>query len=266
MKKITLLFIIICFNSYSQEVAFKKVVEKDSTHINIINYLYAPIEANITPVETLKARIKIKPYFILEKRDTIYKILSIPNTIIKDTSKITVTDYLKFDLVLGDPNTIKHNNKYLYALPYPKGKTYSIIQSFKGKFSHSSTRSKYAIDFNLQIGDTITAAREGIVVRIKDEYKEHGGRDFIDKANLVTIIHDDGTIAAYVHLDYKSVFVKPGDYVKKGQPIGLSGFTGFSTKPHLHFVVRKEQNIAIPIYFEGYAKKILKKNKRYKRH
>jgi murein DD-endopeptidase MepM/ murein hydrolase activator NlpD len=53
----------------------------------------------------------------------------------------------------------------------------------------------------------------------------------------VIIKHADGTFADYHHLKSGSALVKLGDQVKVGQPIGLSGNTGYSTKPHLHFAV-----------------------------
>ena len=158
-----------------------------------------------------------------------------------------------------------HDDSYEYALPFPRGKTYKIIQGFGGRFSHNKPHSKYAIDFSLQVGDTITAAREGIVVFTKEDSKEYGGRSFMNKGNKIIIMHNDGTYGNYVHLDYDGAIVEVGDKVKRGQPIGISGMTGFTTTPHLHFVVIKDRGLAIPVYFEGYRKKKLKQGKRYMR-
>ncbi|MBE8303922.1 M23 family metallopeptidase, partial [Leptospira borgpetersenii] len=60
---------------------------------------------------------------------------------------------------------------------------------------------------------------------------------FKDKANFIQILHKDGSIAEYAHLKYKSVFVQIGQIIQTGDKIALSGNTGFSSAPHLHFHV-----------------------------
>ncbi len=54
-------------------------------------------------------------------------------------------------------------------------------------------------------------------------------------ANSVTIDHGDGTVTTYKHLYANTITVRAGDHVKQGQVIGLSGSSGCSTGPHLHF-------------------------------
>ncbi|MEM7297559.1 MAG: M23 family metallopeptidase [Bacteroidota bacterium] len=165
----------------------------------------------------------------------------------------------------GDPATVKHDDNYLYSLPFKKGKKYSVSQGPNGKFSHNNAVSKYAIDFQLEIGEPVHAAREGIVVKVQENYTKAGGKEFLWKANRIIILHEDGTTASYVHLDYNGSLVEEGERVEKGQLIGRSGNTGFTRGPHLHFVVRKEKDLAIPVYFEGYEGIVLKQRKRYKR-
>jgi murein DD-endopeptidase MepM/ murein hydrolase activator NlpD len=55
--------------------------------------------------------------------------------------------------------------------------------------------------------------------------------------NYVVIRHDDGTFAEYVHLQKDSLFVKLGQQIKTHDPLALSGSTGRSGGPHLHFAV-----------------------------
>ena len=241
----------------------RKEIKNDSLYIDFINPFYAPVTFTITENDSLKGVFITAPEIILKAKDTARHVVIIPLSLIKDTTSINLNYYTKIKGTLGKPG-ITPDYEYAYALPYPKGKSYKIMQSFGGKFSHTMEHSKYAIDFAIPVGDTITAARDGVVVLTIDNYKEHGGRDFMNKANKIVIMHDDGTFAHYDHLDYKGVLVQNGDYIEKGKPIGISGFTGFSTKPHLHFAVLGNGSKSIAIYFEGLEQKVLKKGKAYK--
>ncbi len=55
--------------------------------------------------------------------------------------------------------------------------------------------------------------------------------------NLIVIEHEDGLVTKYMH--HSRMYVKIGQKVEKGQQIGLSGTTGYSTGNHLHFQVEK---------------------------
>ena len=59
---------------------------------------------------------------------------------------------------------------------------------------------------------------------------------------MVVIQHEDGTRAGYWHLQQNGVLVNVGDTIKQGQPIALSGKTGYSAIPHLHFLVWTNKN------------------------
>ena len=64
---------------------------------------------------------------------------------------------------------------------------------------------------------------------------------------VVVISHGDKYITRYAHLS--NIIIKKGDKVRKGQVIALSGSTGRSTGPHLHFEVRYNNVILDPEYF-----------------
>jgi murein DD-endopeptidase MepM/ murein hydrolase activator NlpD len=131
----------------------------------------------------------------------------------------------------------KHDDSIVYALPYPPGKTYRVSQGFFGDFSHTGEFS-HSIDWSMPIGSQVTAARAGEVVRLKSDSDEGGpDRKFFKRSNYVIVEHDDGTLGEYQHLRKDGVLVKLGQRVEVGDPIGLSGNTGFSSKPHLHFHV-----------------------------
>lgn len=123
-----------------------------------------------------------------------------------------------------------------YELPYPRGKSYRVDQAFNGAFSH---KGKNALDFALQEGDLVTAARGGVVVKVTDHHREGGTKErFRGKANRVWILHEDGTFGCYAHFRHKGVRVELGAKVKVGQVIGEAGGTGYAQGPHLHFEVR----------------------------
>jgi murein DD-endopeptidase MepM/ murein hydrolase activator NlpD len=76
----------------------------------------------------------------------------------------------------------------------------------------------------------------------------------LDQANMIEILHDDGTIGMYAHLHWDSVRVQPGQYVHRGEYIADSGATGFTTGAHLHFAVLRNAGLqaeSVPIQFSG---------------
>lgn len=138
--------------------------------------------------------------------------------------------------------TAKPDENYVYALPFSAGMSFPVSQGFHGKYSHTGGDC-YSIDFKMPEGTPVCAAREGVVVGVKDDSDIGGGdKKFEWDANYILVQHSDGTMGHYVHLKKGGVLVKIGDRVTVGQWIGLSGSTGFSTGPHLHFAVFKAQN------------------------
>ncbi len=120
-----------------------------------------------------------------------------------------------------------------YVLPYPVGRTYTLFQSCCNYMGHSG---RFAYDFEMLMGDTVTAARPGVVVAVETKYRD------LDRTpghnNRVLLRHDDSTIAFYAHFRQESVFVSIGDTVAYGQPLGLCGMSGRSGGvPHVHIEV-----------------------------
>lgn len=135
----------------------------------------------------------------------------------------------------GNLLTAKHDDTYSYLLPYKSSRPHKLVQGYFGKFSHSNAHS---LDFEMPEGTPIVAAREGVVIETKEDSSVGGlTSEYIDKGNFVLIYHADGTFGSYFHLRKNGVAVKAGQQVKKGQIIGYSGNTGWSSAPHLHFEV-----------------------------
>ena len=105
-----------------------------------------------------------------------------------------------------------------YAFPLPGGK---VISAYGTRGGHSGA------DIKTCANDTIRAAFDG-VVRMSKPYYAYG--------NVIVVRHYNGLETVYSH-NSKNL-VKPGDYVKAGQPIALTGRTGRATTEHLHFEVR----------------------------
>lgn len=167
---------------------------------------------------------------------------------------------------LGDSLQSKPDLDYVYKLPFQKKKKYKVIQSWGGSFSHSSKESYHAIDFKMPVGEPVHAARGGMVVRSVEKFSENGGKELRNKANVIVIKHEDGSFAYYVHLMHNGSLVEIGQGVEEGELIGYSGNVGYSTTPHLHFVVRDGNSNSIPIYFINQSdRQPLKSGKRYKR-
>lgn len=160
-----------------------------------------------------------------------------------------------YSYVPGAPGSI-HNPKKNYRPPIAEGRSFPISQAFGGKYSHEEPWNRYAVDIVMPEGTPIYAARGGIIMDIARDFYM-GGSDmekFGERANYIRILHDDGTMAVYAHLKLESVRYGLGHRVDEGMLIARSGSTGFSTGPHLHFVIQKNAGMSIesvPFKFEG---------------
>jgi Peptidase family M23 len=152
----------------------------------------------------------------------------------------------------GDPHA-RPDPSVEYRMPFGGGERRPLTQGANGRFTHKG-RSAWSFDFGMPVGTPVVAARAGQVVEITDGYTRSGiSADFLDKANAVTVLHEDGTFASYAHLD-PGAGVREGMRVEVGDVLGFSGNTGFSTGPHLHFSVWKggwDGGATVPIRFAG---------------
>ncbi len=96
------------------------------------------------------------------------------------------------------------------------------------------------VDFAGRDGSDVIAVASGVVT-YAGERSGYG--------QLIEISHRDGLVTRYAH--HKSVLVKVGDVVKKGEAIALMGSTGRSTGPHVHFEVLKHGRNVDPAAYVG---------------
>jgi murein DD-endopeptidase MepM/ murein hydrolase activator NlpD len=139
------------------------------------------------------------------------------------------------------PYTAAHDPDALYRVPWLDGRSFIIGQAPGGKIvTHFSPASRNAVDIPMPEGTPILAARAGIVFMTVAE-NDAGGADeaYRAKANVVRVLHADGTVGNYVHLMHEGVAVKNGERVEAGKLIGYAGNTGMSSGPHLHFAVTR---------------------------
>jgi len=142
----------------------------------------------------------------------------------------------RFNWSRGDYRA-RRDRQHLYSLPYRADTGGAVTQSYGGDYSHTGD-THYAVDFAMPVGTPLLAARAGRVVAVREDSTVGGAdRRYIDAANYVVIQHADGTFGEYLHLAPDGARVEPGEHVRRGQLIGRSGNTGFSSGPHLHFGV-----------------------------
>ncbi|MBF0378400.1 MAG: M23 family metallopeptidase [Desulfamplus sp.] len=123
-----------------------------------------------------------------------------------------------------------------YILPYVTGDAYPVIQGNCSPEEYPWTHYgnlRFAYDFGMPIGTTIIAVRAGTVVFVRDNFtdNDHGK----NQGNAIVILHEDGTYSLYAHITNKGSKVRVGQVVKQGETIALSGNSGETPTPHLHF-------------------------------
>lgn len=161
----------------------------------------------------------------------------------------------RFQYIPGRPDA-EHRPSAPYRLPYALATSHLVAQAFPDRITHMDPSSRHAIDFVMPVGTGVYAAREGIVVEVASDHFETGLDPAVDgpRANLVRVLHDDGTMSLYGHLNWNSIRVVPGQHVARGEYLADSGNTGFSAGPHLHFVVQRNADgriVSVPVEFGG---------------
>jgi murein DD-endopeptidase MepM/ murein hydrolase activator NlpD len=155
---------------------------------------------------------------------------------------------------VGDKDAV-HDDDYVYALPYAGGRSYRVLQGYRSRFSHTGLEA-FAVDFDMPEGTPVHAARSGVVARLEESHSIGCWEDGCGRyANFIVVLHDDGTTGEYYHLQQNGALVEVGERVERGQRIGLSGNTGHTTMPHLHFAVYRAtewgNTQSIPVRFRS---------------
>ena len=110
--------------------------------------------------------------------------------------------------------------------------------TFNGKKGPSYGKPHGGVDYAVSTGTPVLAAKSGVV--------QSTGYDADGFGNYVKILHNDGYTSYYGHLSSKN---KSAGAVNAGEVIGISGNSGASTGPHLHFEVRNGGTSVDPISY-----------------
>lgn len=161
----------------------------------------------------------------------------------------------------GDPRTVEHDDNHAYLLPFAHGEKFRVTQGYYGSFTHHGENT-YAIDFDMEEGTPVHAARDGVVVEVKQDSTRGGpSARYATDANYVLVMHSDGSFGNYVHLRPNGAAVQVGEEVTAGDLVGYSGNTGQSSGPHLHFDVRVPQRNgrmqSIPTRFLNHEQRVV---------
>jgi len=107
--------------------------------------------------------------------------------------------------------------------------------------------SHQGMDFKVPVGTEVMSPRAGVVTRANWNWAANG--------NCIEIRYDDGVLAKFLHLNENRV--AQGERVSAGQVIALSGNTGRSTAPHLHYQIDRGDKALDPIDYHGSVRRQL---------
>jgi len=103
------------------------------------------------------------------------------------------------------------------------------------------------MDFKTPVGTAIVSPRNGQVTRTDWNLAYNG--------NCIEVRYDDGVMARFLHLS--STDVKAGQRIGAGQQLGLTGNTGRSTAPHLHYELDRNGKVVDPVDYHGVERRAL---------
>lgn len=127
-----------------------------------------------------------------------------------------------------------------YYMPFACGAQVTCTQGNMGELSHNGLHA-YAFDFGVGLDTPLVAMADGTVTLVVtdtvpgDPCYDGGGPECGPLGNEIVVQHGDGYSTMFKHIN--SALVGVGEVVTRGQPIALSGTTGYSTGPHLHVML-----------------------------
>jgi murein DD-endopeptidase MepM/ murein hydrolase activator NlpD len=247
-------------------------------HVSTIENLKSALEKNVSDTKKKKDELTYLKNGLNSQKQVIVENKNQQNLLLKQT-KNKESNYQKLiadrkakalvfqneltqiesqlNLVIN-PNSIPSPNSGVLSWPiYPP---YKVTQLF-GDTAFSRTHLQVyngnghnGIDIGIPTGTKIKSASDGIVKGIGNTDLACPNASF---GKWVLIEHNNGLSSLYAHLSV--VGVKAGQHITDDEIIGLSGMTGYSTGPHLHFTVYATQGVEISNYnFKSCSSKSIK--------
>lgn len=223
-------------------VSMRKLGIEREPEYSFINNIWGPVELELRlhDVENITSEPPLPVRLVL------------PGQTEKRLLKISATDpgkgfsfRLSYKQMIGPPLE-KLPVEIDYYPPFPLGLQFPISQGFDNDVTHSKPPNQYAVDIVMPIGTPILAARAGKVMDMEDDFHGAAQQDrYLARSNQIRILHDDGTMAVYAHLQPNSLRVRQGAKITRGQWIANSGNTGYSNGPHLHFVIQLNAGMSL---------------------
>lgn len=190
----------------------------------------------------------------IETKDDLYKI-QINNRIneinLLNAQVVDLQQILNIGLDLSKKDNIYLNTKLeekdkryiLNSIPSGSPLERTFITSKYGYRIHPISKKRKlhtGVDLKAKVGTHIYSPADGVIIKARNF--DPGGY-----GKMITIVHNYGFKTLYGHMS--DIYVKEGQIIQKGALIGLSGNTGQSNGPHLHYEVKFAEKFVEPIDF-----------------
>ncbi len=219
------LFPSICLAQFNPVSVSTDVTPEGLYSLNVQNSAPIPYYIIIYLIDTENVDVSVSlPYIgTIWPNTSINRLFTISR---KDANK-SMSFKTRYYYTEGNPRA-KHNNKINYLIPLKDiGATrVTKVNNFAESLGHEVADTWNCFSFIASPGDTVYAARRGVVLEVKDNFEiADQSPYFTIKRNSVKMVHKDGTMSRYLLFQQNGIFVQPGDEVYAGDPIGLVGGT-----------------------------------------
>lgn len=159
-------------------------------------------------------------------------------TLNPENDKVAINYSYNYKWEKGDISA-KMDTTFVYLLPIKSGKTTLVSEMISlDKSLHGVDDKKMTgYSFTTVKGDTIYAARSGVVTKVVDDIAAtEENRTYSRNENLIEVYHADGSFAQYKLFLERGIFVKEGDHIRAGQPLGIIDGSNYNSGSHLRLV------------------------------